>query len=76
MAKIVGVSDDLDAVAAAASAAHDRFGDHVSAARSQPYYVDVTHPDANKGAVAKYLSARYDIPSEQIATMGTCPTTC
>ena len=73
VAKLVGVSDDLDAVAAAASAAHDRFGDHVSAARSQPYYVDVTHPDANKGAVAKYLSARYDVPTDQIATMGDMP---
>ena len=40
--------DDLDAVARATSAAHDRFGDHVSAARSQPYYLDVTHPEANK----------------------------
>jgi Cof subfamily protein (haloacid dehalogenase superfamily) len=73
VAKLVGVSDDLDAVAAASATAHDRFGDHVSAARSQPYYVDVTHPDANKGAVAKYLSARYDIPTDQIATMGDMP---
>ncbi len=46
------MSDDLDAVARAASAAHDRFGDHVTAARSQPYYLDITHPEANKGAVA------------------------
>ena len=71
--KLVGVSDDLDAVARAASAAHDRFGDHVSAARSQPYYLDVTHPDANKGAVASYLSARYMIPPEAIATIGDMP---
>ena len=71
--KLVGVSDDLDAVAHAASAAHDRFGDHVSAARSQPYYLDVTHPDANKGAVASYLSARYMIPPEAIATIGDMP---
>jgi len=34
VAKLVGVSDDVDAVARAASAAHDRFGDHVTAARS------------------------------------------
>jgi len=52
VAKLVGVSDDLDAVARASSAAHDRFGDHVTAARSQPYYLDITHPEANKGAVA------------------------
>jgi len=70
VAKLVGVSDDFDAVAKASDAAHDKFGDHVSAARSQPYYLDVTHPDANKGAVAKYLSAKFSIPAEAIATIG------
>ena len=73
VAKLVGVSDDLDAVARASQAAHDEFGDHVSAARSQPYYLDVTHPDANKGAVARWLSQRYDIPPEAIATIGDMP---
>ena len=73
VAKLVGVSDDLDAVARASQAAHDKFGDHVAAARSQPYYLDVTHPDANKGAVAKYLSAKYSIPPEAIATIGDMP---
>jgi Cof subfamily protein (haloacid dehalogenase superfamily) len=73
VAKLVGVSDDLDAVARASSAAHDRFGDHVAAARSQPYYLDVTHPEANKGAVARYLSARYKIPPQAIATIGDMP---
>ncbi len=73
IAKLVGVSDDLDAVARASAAAHDKFGDHVTASRSQPYYLDVTHPDANKGAVAKYLSKRYSIPPEAIATIGDMP---
>jgi len=73
VAKLVGVSDDLDAVARASAAAHDKFGDHVSAARSQPYYLDVTHPDANKGAVARYLSAKYSIPTQAIATIGDMP---
>jgi Cof subfamily protein (haloacid dehalogenase superfamily) len=73
VAKLVGVSDDLDAVARAATAAHDKFGDHVAAARSQPYYLDVTHPDANKGVVAQYLSAKYSIPPEAIATIGDMP---
>jgi len=73
VAKLVGVSDDLDAMARAAAAAHDKFGDHVSAARSQPYYLDVTHPDANKGAVALYLSAKYQIPTDAIATIGDMP---
>ena len=73
VAKLVGVSDDLNAVARATSAAHDPFGDHVTAARSQPYYLDVTHPEANKGAVARYLSATYSIPAEAIATIGDMP---
>lgn len=70
VAKIVGVSDDFDAVAKASDAAHDKFGDHVAASRSQPYYLDITHPDANKGAVAKYLAGKYQIPAGQIATIG------
>ena len=73
VAKLVGVSDDLDAVARASEAAHDKFGDHVAAARSQPYYLDVTHPDANKGAVALYLSRKYSIPTDAIATIGDQP---
>jgi len=73
VAKIVGIGDDHDAVEAAAAAARERFGDHVAAARSQPYYVDVTHPQANKGAVAQYLSDRYGIPTAQIASIGDMP---
>jgi Cof subfamily protein (haloacid dehalogenase superfamily) len=73
VAKLVGVSDDTDAVARATSAVHDKFGEHVTAAASQPYYLDVTHPQANKGAVARYLSARYGIPPEEIATIGDMP---
>ena len=72
--KLVGVSDDAAAIARATAAVCDRMGDHVFAARSEPYYLDVTHPDANKGAVAKTLAARYGIPSEQIATIGDMPT--
>jgi Cof subfamily protein (haloacid dehalogenase superfamily) len=73
VAKIVGVSDDHDLVKSVADAVHDQFGDHVSAARSQPYYLDVTHPDANKGTVVTYLSQRYGIPTDQIATIGDMP---
>jgi Cof subfamily protein (haloacid dehalogenase superfamily) len=73
VAKVVGVSDDHDAVAKAVDAVRERFGDHVSASRSQPYYADVTHPHANKGGVVRYLSKTYDIPPEQIATIGDMP---
>jgi Cof subfamily protein (haloacid dehalogenase superfamily) len=73
VAKIVGVSDDRDAVATAAAAAHDVLGDHVSAARSQPYYLDVTHPQANKGAVVRFLARLFDLEPEEIATIGDMP---
>ncbi len=73
VAKLVGVSADTGAMARASTAAHDQFGEHVTAARSQPYYLDITHPDANKGAVARYLSDWYHIPREQIATIGDMP---
>jgi len=70
VAKVVGVSDDYDAVQRAVDAVREQFGDHVSAAKSQPYYGDVTHPDANKGAVARYLARVYGIPAAEIATIG------
>jgi Cof subfamily protein (haloacid dehalogenase superfamily) len=73
VAKIVGVSDDHDLVASVAISGHDEFGDHVSIARSQPYYVDVTHPQANKGEVVKFLSAKYGVAPDQIATIGDMP---
>ncbi|MGH9104369.1 MAG: Cof-type HAD-IIB family hydrolase [Acidimicrobiales bacterium] len=73
VAKVVGVSDDHQAVRRATSAVHDRFGDHVSAATSQPYYLDVTHPEANKGSVAKYLAERYHLSAGEIATIGDMP---
>jgi Cof subfamily protein (haloacid dehalogenase superfamily) len=71
--KVVGVSDDHDIVETAAIATRDKFGDHVTAALSQPYYLDVTNPDANKGAVVQYLAARYAIARENIATIGDMP---
>ena len=71
--KIVGISDDLDLVAACEKAAQNALGDRASAARSQPYYLDVTHPQANKGTVVATLSKLLNIPPEQIATMGDMP---
>jgi Cof subfamily protein (haloacid dehalogenase superfamily) len=70
VAKIVGVSDDLDAVASAQRSITVELGDRVSAATSQPYYLDITHPQANKGAVVDFLSRRYEVPRESIATIG------
>jgi Cof subfamily protein (haloacid dehalogenase superfamily) len=72
-AKIVGVSDDHAAVAACEADVQHDCGNHVSAARSQPYYLDVTHPDANKGHVVTALSEALSIPTAQIGTIGDMP---
>ena len=76
IAKIVGVSDDLDRVAEAEADARAKFGEHVSAARSQPYYLDVTHPQANKGAVLHYFSGGTTSRWSASRRSATSPTTC
>ena len=48
-------------------------GGQASAARSQPYYLDVTNPQANKGDVVDFLSRSLRIPAEGIATIGDMP---
>jgi Cof subfamily protein (haloacid dehalogenase superfamily) len=71
--KIVGVSDDHDLVARSEKDAQEALGADASAARSQPYYLDITHPDANKGTVATTLSRMLSIPTAEIATIGDMP---
>jgi Cof subfamily protein (haloacid dehalogenase superfamily) len=71
--KIVGVSDDHDRIEDCARKVRERFGTKVSAALSQPYYLDVTHPRANKGGVVEYLSQHLNIPASEIATIGDMP---
>jgi hypothetical protein len=73
VAKIVGVSDDYDRVRRCETDAQGAFGQRATAARSQPYYLDITNKDANKGAVVEYLSRHLDVPAEEIATIGDQP---
>ena len=72
--KIVGVSDDHDRSPRVKRSFRATFGTQVSAARSQPYYLDVTHPTANKGGVIERLARYLKIPMEAIATIGDQPT--
>lgn len=71
--KIVGVSDDLGAVQKAEEICQKELRGTVSAQRSQPYYLDVTHTSANKGGVADFLSKRLKIPLEEMAALGDMP---
>ena len=74
--KIVGVSDDLDLVARCEKDVQDALGSGASAARSQPYYLDVTHPDANKGTVVATLSKSCRSRPARSPRSATCRTTC
>jgi Cof subfamily protein (haloacid dehalogenase superfamily) len=73
VAKIVGVSDDRDRVQRCEAEAQAALGERATATRSQPYYLDVTNKDANKGAVVAYLSDRMGIPAKEIAAIGDQP---
>jgi hypothetical protein len=73
VAKIVGISKDYDVVARCEKDVQQRCGTSVSAARSQPFYLDVTHPKANKGEVVVMASEFGNIPTEEIATIGDMP---
>ena len=68
--KVVGASLDHARVAACESVLQRELGTVVFAARSQPHYLDVTHPNANKGTVIERLSRYLNIPLSQIATIG------
>ena len=73
VAKIVGVSDDHERVRRCEADARAAFGQRATASRSQPYYLDITNKDANKGAVVEYLSLHMGVPAEEIATIGDQP---
>ncbi|MBV8849684.1 MAG: HAD family phosphatase [Methylobacteriaceae bacterium] len=72
-AKIVGVSDDHDLVAKTEKATQTALGSRASAARSQPYYLDVTNPEANKGGVVRMLARTMKVDAKEIATIGDMP---
>jgi Cof subfamily protein (haloacid dehalogenase superfamily) len=72
--KLVGVSDDHEAVQRAQSDLESLRCAAISATRSSDYYVDVTHADANKGMVVLTLSKILNIPIQHIATIGDMPT--
>ena len=69
-AKIVAVSDDPGQLARCEKALRKAFDERVSAQLSQTFYLDVTHPNANKGAVVQTLSRLLSIPTQCFATLG------
>jgi Cof subfamily protein (haloacid dehalogenase superfamily) len=68
--KIVGVSRDFDALAQCERDLSGELGPSATVNRSQLYYLDITHPEANKGYVVRALSRLLSIPRHAIATIG------
>ena len=70
VAKIVGVSEDFDGLSAVERQLQQEFRGAVSATKSQKYYLDITHPSANKGEGVLLVSELLGIPTDNIATIG------
>lgn len=68
--KITGVSNNFDAVARCETAMRAILGDRASAVRSQPYYLDITHPLANKGHGLQLIAQSLRVPENEIAVLG------
>jgi hypothetical protein len=71
--KVVGIGDDFPRVAAAEGEIGSALEGSASVARSQPYYIDITNPEANKAGVVRYHASRLGIPASEIATIGDMP---
>jgi Cof subfamily protein (haloacid dehalogenase superfamily) len=70
VAKIVGVSADFELLARCESDVRARLADDVTIARSQPYFLDMTHPRANKGDAVTEIATLLAIPLAEIAVIG------
>jgi len=69
-AKIVGVSTDFEYLAQCERELIAALGGQASAVRSQPYYLDVTHPLANKGDALSSLAELLEVPLAEVAAIG------
>jgi Cof subfamily protein (haloacid dehalogenase superfamily) len=69
-AKIVGVSTNFELLARCESDLRATLSDDASVARSQAYYIDITHPLANKGAALSEIAKLLTVPLAEIAVIG------
>lgn len=68
--KIVGVSADFERLAQCEGEVHAALTDQATVARSQSYYLDVTHPLANKGIALSEIARLLVVPLAEIAVIG------
>jgi Cof subfamily protein (haloacid dehalogenase superfamily) len=68
--KIVAVGDDPVAVMACNAELDRVLKGQASSTRSQSYFIDITHPEANKGTMVEIMARLLSIPASEIATIG------
>jgi Cof subfamily protein (haloacid dehalogenase superfamily) len=68
--KIVGISDDPDLLVELEARAIAAVGGGATIARSQPYYLDITAPPANKGDGVAFLANAFAVPLDEIVVIG------
>jgi Cof subfamily protein (haloacid dehalogenase superfamily) len=71
--KIMGSSTDFARVARAEADLQAALRGQATVLRSQSYYLDVTHPDANKGYAARRLAELLGVPPAAMACIGDMP---
>jgi Cof subfamily protein (haloacid dehalogenase superfamily) len=68
--KLVGTTDDYDLLARCEAEVQQMLGATAAASRSQPYYLDVTNPQANKGAAVVTLARLFGVSLAEVAVIG------
>ena len=68
--KIVASSRDFDLLARLEQELTAVLGPLASARRSQPYYLDVSHPTADKGHAARAFASHWGVPLDEVAVLG------
>lgn len=68
--KIVGSSTDFDMLAHLEEELAAALGPLASARRSQRYYLDVSHPTADKGYAARAFARHWGVEMEEVAVLG------
>ena len=69
-AKIVGVSENFELLEHYERELRAALDGQATIARSQPYYLDITHPLANKGVALSTISTLLGVPLAEIAVIG------
>ena len=68
--KIVGTTGDFDLLARVETELAGRLGHTANAHRSQKYYLDVTHPEANKGTAVHAIAGHLGVDIADVACIG------